>query len=276
MKGLLQFLVKNSIFLLFIGLEVLSIVLVVQNNEYPKSATFASTNRVVASVYSLTHTVTDYFHLRTENEDLAEENVALRNQITQLEACLAEQPDSLGLFHITSPFSFISAQVINQTAHQQKNFLTINKGEQDGVLPDRGVISKDGVVGVVATVSDHYALVIPILNPAFAVSCKIKRNGYIGSLQWDGLDYRYAQLTDIARHIEVKEGDTIVTSGVSDLFVADIPVGVIEKDELNESDAYHQIKVALAVDFRRLTNVCVVQNQDREEIEQLEEQSAHL
>lgn len=276
MKGLLQFLVKNSIFLLFIGLEVLSIVLVVQNNEYPKSATFASTNRVVASVYSLTHTVTDYFHLRTENEDLAEENVALRNQITQLEACLAEQPDSLGLFHITSPFSFISAQVINQTAHQQKNFLTINKGEQDGVLPDRGVISKDGVVGVVATVSDHYALVIPILNPAFAVSCKIKRNGYIGSLQWDGLDYRYAQLTDIARHIEVKEGDTIVTSGVSDLFVADIPVGVIEKDELNESDAYHHIKVALAVDFRRLTNVCVVQNQDREEIEQLEEQSAHL
>lgn len=276
MKGLLQFLVKNSIFLLFIGLEVLSIVLVVQNNEYPKSATFASTNRVVASVYSLTHTVTDYFHLRTENEDLAEENVALRNQITQLEACLAEQPDSLGLFHITSPFSFISAQVINQTAHQQKNFLTINKGEQDGVLPDRGVISKDGVVGVVATVSDHYALVIPILNPAFAVSCKIKRNGYIGSLQWDGLDYRYAQLTDIARHIEVKEGDTIVTSGVSDLFAADIPVGVIEKDELNESDAYHQIKVALAVDFRRLTNVCVVQNQDREEIEQLEEQSAHL
>lgn len=276
MKGLLQFLVKNSIFLLFIGLEVLSIVLVVQNNEYPKSATFASTNRVVASVYSLTHTVTDYFHLRTENEDLAEENVALRNQITQLEACLAEQPDSLGLFHITSPFSFISAQVINQTAHQQKNFLTINKGEQDGVLPDRGVISKDGVVGVVATVSDHYALVIPILNPAFAVSCKIKRNGYIGSLQWDGLDYRYAQLTDIARHIEVKEGDTIVTSGVSDLFAADIPVGVIEKDELNESDAYHQIKVALAVDFRRLANVCVVQNQDREEIEQLEEQSAHL
>lgn len=268
MKSLLQFLLKNSIFLLFVLLEILSLTLIIHYNEYAQSATFSSANRIVATIYATQNTINDYFHLKKDNQELINENIALRNQIAQLQAIYDNTSiDTL----ITSQYSFIPAKVINLTTHQQKNYLTINKGSKDGVKPDMGVISKNGVVGIVSAVSKHYALIIPLLHPNFSLSCKLQQNGHAGTLQWDGRDYRYAQLKDIGGHIDITLGDTIVTSGLSVIFPEGIPVATIYKDELRENNAYHTIDVALCVDFRKLHNVCIIKNHDLLEIQQLQQ-----
>lgn len=271
MKSLLQFLLKNSIFLLFVVLEIVSLILIIRHNEYAQSATFSSANRVAASIYSVSSTIEDYFLLKTENDGLIAENTALRNRIVQLQASAADTDDSISRTPDRSPFAFVPARVINLTTYQQKNHLTLDKGSLDGVAPDMGVINKDGVVGVVSAVSEHYALVIPLLHPDFAVSCKLRHNGHTGTLQWNGKDYRYAQLKDIGRHIGITEGDTVLTSGLSAIFPEDIPVGTVCKDILTDNDAYHTIEVALCVDFRRLHNVSIIQNRDLQEIQQLQQ-----
>ncbi|MCM1034274.1 MAG: rod shape-determining protein MreC [Paludibacter sp.] len=269
MKSLLQFLLRNSTFLLFVVLEVLSIILIVHYNEYAQSAIFSSTNRMTAGIYSTCNTISSYFQLRNENNVLTEENTALRNELSILRQQIEE--DSIAETLTTSPFSFVAAKIINLTTYQQKNYLTLNKGSKDGIMPNMGVINNDGVVGIVSTVSEHYALVIPILHQKFTVSGKLCKNGEIGTLHWDGKDYRYAKFNDIGRHISVSEGDTIVTSGLSAIFPEGIPIGVIYKDKVEEGDAYHNIDIALCVNFRRLRNVCIIQNSALQEIQQLQQ-----
>ncbi len=267
MKNLLQFLIRNSVLLLFLLLEVVSFVLLIQNNQYPYSATFSSANRVYASCYACYDNVIRYFRLRSENEGLVQENARLREQITYLQEIEADGWDSTENY---PDYAVIPARVVNYTGTQQKNYITINKGEANGVREDMGVVCERGVVGIVVAVSEHYSVVIPIINHALSISCRLKEDGSIGTLQWDGRDFRYAQLMDIGRHIMVREGDTIITSGVSTIFPKGIPVGVVEKDELTDNDSFHNIEVALATDFRRMQNVYILKQNYSEEIRGLE------
>lgn len=268
MKNLLQFLIRNSVILLFLLLEVISFVLLIHNNHYPNSATFSSANRIYASCYACYDNVIRYFRLRSENEGLVEENAHLKEQITYLRETIEDSHDSIENY---PDYSIIAARVVNYTGSQQKNYITINKGAADGVTEDMGVVCDRGVVGIIVAVSAHYSVVIPIINHALSVSCRLKDDGCIGTLQWDGKDCRYAQLMDIGRHITVREGDTIITSGVSTIFPKGIPVGVVRKDKLTDRDSFHNIEVALATDFRRMQNVYILRQNYSEEIKRLEE-----
>ncbi len=269
MKTLLQFLLRYSIFFMFVAMEVLAFVLMTHKNAYQRNAVLASCNRVTASMYAAETAVVGYFGLREENERLAEENVELRNKINELENVIecgvAYGEEYVSVEH---DVEYVGAQVVNLSVNQARNYLTINKGERDGVGTDMGVRCKEGVVGIVSAVSDRFAVVIPLLNPDISISCRLKKNDYIGSLQWEGRDPRYAGLKDVARHIEIAVGDTIVTSGLSAIFPKDIPVGVVEEDRLEEGDVYHTIKVRLFADFRRLGKVSVIKNNcAREQVE---------
>ena len=275
MKTLLQFLAKYSILLLFLLLETVAFILLVRHNNYPQSAIFSSANRLSASIYEASSAVTGYFDLRSQNTKLMEENADLRNKINELENLAEPQREDTAARYIYADkdIEYKAAKVINSTTNLQRNYLTINKGIRDGVMPDMGVASADGVVGIVSSASEKFAVVIPILNPLLSVSCKLKKNGYAGSLHWNGNDYRYAGLQDIARHIDVSKGDTVVTSGLSDVFPGNMPIGVIEKVELTESDAYYKIKVRLAVNFKTLQYVTVIENKNRKERLQLEQEA---
>ena len=272
MRTLLQFLVKYSILLLFLVLEIVAFILLVRHNNYPQSAVLSSANRVSATLYEAGSTVSDYFSLRTQNRVLMDENAELRNRIAALENKLESvEEDSLAQYvYADKNIEVRAAKVINNSTHLQRNYMTLNKGERDGVGIDMGVVSKEGVVGIVSAVSEKYAVVIPVLNPKVSISCKLRKNGYVGTLHWDGKDYRFAELQDIARHIDVNEGDTIVTSGYSDVFPENLPVGIIDKAELTESDAYYNIKVRLAVNFKTIEYVSVIENKNREEQKLLE------
>ncbi|MCL1867838.1 MAG: rod shape-determining protein MreC [Paludibacter sp.] len=263
MKNLIKFLIKYSYILLFIALEVVAFVLISNNKSYQRSVILSSSNAVAANMYALSNNVVEFFNLRTANNNLSEENTELKNKIIELQNLLAsrqhEQADSLR-YNIPPEmqYRFIQAKVIGSTTNKVINYITLNKGETNGVRPDMGVVSDRGVVGIVKTVSEHFSIVIPLLNPRFQLSCKFENNNYVGSLQWHGEDYRFSNLVDIARHVEIHKNDTIVTSGLTRSFPAGIPVGTIEEFHINESDPYYTIKVRLMVDFRTLTHVSIV------------------
>lgn len=275
MRKLLLFLARYSIVGLFLVLEIISFAMFINSDKYPKSVFFSSSNSIVSHLYYVTSFVSDFFSLKPENEKLLKENTDLKNQIAVLENKLAAANigDSIDLFYYINPekeYRFIPAKIINNTTNQARNFITLNRGEIDGILPDMGVVSAEGVVGIVQTVSTRFSTVISVLNPMSQISSKIVRNSYCGPLVWDGIDYRYATLTDIPRHVELYVGDSIVTSGLTTTFPEGIPIGVIENFTIGEGDAFYNIKVRLAVNFRTISNVNVFDYINKEEQLELE------
>ena len=280
MQTLLKFILRYGNFLLFILLEVAAFMLVGWSNAYPRSSVLSTANRFVAWQYEVVSEVTGYFGLKGVNERLAAENAALRTQLENSGLWEESDADTTKILstNYKSPFKgdlegpriiYREGKVVQMTMNGMRNYLTVNRGEEDGVYEGMGIRNEEGAVGIVATVGKHYAVVLPIINIETHLSCRFLKNDYIGTLQWDGRDTRFAELADVATHLEVNIGDTIVTSGLSTSFPAGIPVGVVEDCRLDEGASYYTVRVRLATDFRRLRYIEMIDNEDMEEIQGL-------
>lgn len=271
MQSLLKFIQKYSNFLIFFILEVVAFLLLTNYNEYPKSSVLSTSNAIVAFNYKIANDVVSYFRLSSVNNQLQEENATLRNQIAELQNLIEDSVEQSEYTYSHLDYTCIPAKVIQLSTNKQHNFLTINKGLRDRVYKGMGVRNNEGIVGIVTTVSNNFAVVIPVINTNCRISAKFLKNGYYGTIEWDGKDYRYAKLTDIASHLLVEVGDTIVTSGLSPVFPEDIPLAIVEKAELKEGDSYYTIKVKLKTDFRKLNYVQLIDNHTHnEEIDLIE------
>ena len=258
MQNLLKILLRYSNFLVFIALEVAAFLLISMNNTYPRSSILSTANQFVAWQHAQISEISEYFSLRSQNEQLAAENTALRNQI-----CLMDSTRN------SAPIHYETAKVVQMTTDRLHNYLTINRGSKDGIERGQGVRNEDGVVGIVRTVGRKYSVVQPLINTQTNLSCRFAKNDYIGTLVWDGKDCRFALLTDVAAHMVVNPGDTIITSGLSPVFPEGIPVGIVENSTLHEGESYHTIRVRICTNFKRLKYVDVVQNADQKELEEL-------
>lgn len=272
MRNLLRFLLRYHSFLLFLVFEVISLILIFSYNNYQRVKFLNSSSWTIGSIYNLNNSVVDYFHLKRVNDDLASQNALLRNMLQEniLERLENRQlTDSL----TGKTFTFISAQVVNNSANKQYNYLTLNKGYIHGIKSDMGIICSDGVVGVINHVSKHYSTGISLLNKRLSISAKIKKNGNYGSLAWDGINFRKAQLREIPIHIPVEVGDTIVTSGYSAIFPEGVMVGTIHDFEIRNGSNYYTIEVDLSTNFKAISYVDIVQNVKQTEIRQLEKKN---
>lgn len=275
MRNLLNFLLKYNYWFLFILLEAISFILLFRFNNYQGSVFFTSSNALVGGVYELTNQVTGYFHLKGTNENLVQENVALRLQNEALREALQElTADSSGIQRIRQEalqeYEMYKAKVINNSLIYSDNYLTINKGEKDGIRNDMGVISGNGMVGIVYQTSRHYSIVIPVLNSKSSISCKVKRSEYFGFLGWDGDSPEYAVVRDMPRHSILSLGDTIVTSGHSAVFPAGVPVGSVEDISDSNDGLSYLVKIKLFTDYANLQDVCVIEKKNKQEQRTLE------
>ena len=276
MRNLLNFFLKYNYWFLFIFLEVISFVLLFRFNNYQGSAFFTSSNQVAGMVYESANRVTGYFHLKTINDGLVQKNVELELQVEHLRSALMElTADSTEIEHMKSNallgYDIYRASVINNSLTHADNYITLNKGENDGIRREMGVISGSGVVGIVYQTSPNYSVVIPILNSKSSISCKIKRSDYFGFLKWDGGSSQYATVKDMPRHSLFTLGDTIVTSGHSAVFPGGIPVGTVEDMSDSHDGLSYLLKVKLFTDFGRLSDVRVIAKKAQEERLELEE-----
>lgn len=286
MKKLINFLLAYGFIFIFLGLELLSFLLVVNDNYFQRSAFFAFCSEVSGVVYEKEEDVLDYLDLRSVNEDLAQENVTLRTKLIELDnrcRSMAQSPYNVGTITLNPDevYTCYSAKVINNSTDRINNYITLNRGYKDGLRQEMCVISGRGVVGIVKAVSTHFAVVMPILNTKTQISCKIKGKGInptdtigvvkdIGSLVWYGGDYRYAYMEQVPRHVPIHRGDQVVTSGYSDFFPEDLLIGTIESYSKASNDNYYEIKVRLAVNFKTLSYVEILNYQYKREQESLE------
>ena len=229
---------------------------------------WSSANRVVASTNQLKTSVLEYLLLKEENMLLAEENAQLKSLLMELQNTneMANEIDSQYIYsHLD--WDYIPAKVIDISTNKQHNYLILNKGKRDGIQSDMGVIAEEGIVGIVSTVSDKYSLVVPLIHTKISISCRLMTNGQIGGTNWDGRDYRNINLTHIARHITLNEGDTVVTSGLTPVFPEGLMVGVVEEAILKPSNDYYHATIKLSTDYRRVKYVQVLHNLNKEELE---------
>ena len=263
MRNLIQFLRRSSNFLIFLILEVVAFILICSFNEYQYSSVLSSANRLTAGVNNIKTSIGDYFTLRTDNIKLSEENARLKNELMQLanQLELEIECDSQYLYsHLD--WDYIPAKVIDVSTNKQHNYLTINKGLRDGIEVDMGVIGVDGVVGIVSAVGEKYALVVPIIHTKISISCRLKSNDQIGGTDWDGRNYQYVNLIEIPHHVALNTGDTVQTSGLTNVFPEGIMVGIVTESELNKGDNYHHAKMQLCTDYKSLKYVQVLRNKN--------------
>ena len=271
MERLLNFVYQYRAFFTFLLLELICAWMIVENNQYQSTKFFNSSNKLAANLIGISQGVREYFSLRVINADLAEENAKLRTQLEKRNQSLY----TLGVREIKDPaiinrFEYVSAKVVNNSTALFKNYITINQGRNAGIEPGMAVISSDGVVGKVKSVSDHYSVLISLLNIDENVSSVIKRTQHFGTAKWDGTNPRIINLMYVPRHVQPLAGDTIVTSGYNAIFPAGVLVGVIKEVNLKEEALFYDIKVELAQDFGKLAFVEIVKSNLKNERDSLE------
>ena len=190
MRNLLDFVVKYAYVIIFLVLEALCLTLLFSTNPYQRYGFATSANVVTGAIAEKWSGVVQYIGLADENEALKKENADLRNR---LEAYRRSSIPVLG----KKGFDYISASVISATTNREKNAITVNAGKNAGVENEMGVIGRDGVVGIVSSVSDKYSVIMPIIHPDARISVKLAENGYFGSLSWDGRDVRVATFSEV-------------------------------------------------------------------------------
>ena len=270
MRSLFRFLLRNYFLMMFLILEAISLVLIVSLNDYQRVTFFNSSNNFAGTIYERFSNLDDYFSLGRTNARLAAENASLRKQlqmrIMNQENYPINRPDT-----VEAPaYIFTSAKVISNSVNKQFNYITINKGSRHGIKPDMGIINADGVVGVITNVSQNYSTGLSLLNKRLLIPAKITTNNYFGSLVWDGEHYNTADLKEIPFHVIVNVGDTVVTSGYSNIFPDGMMIGIIKKFGVVSGTNFYDIKVELSTNFKTLKYVEVVQNTKRAELIKLE------
>ena len=272
MLQILNFLIKHNHWFLFILLEGISFVLLFSFNNYQSASMFTSTNEVAGNIYSMISDVDGYFTLNDENQALLEHNKELISEIEALKEELATLKDSSAIAAFPDgKFRFNTARAVNNSLNKLQNFITIDKGENDGIGSEMGVFNDKGVVGIIYQTSGNFSLVMPLLNSKSMLSCRVKGSNSFCTLRWHGEELQYSYLIDLPRYAIFQQGDTVVTSGFSSIFPADIPVGEIERLEDSDDGMFYRARVRLFVDFASIDNVFVVGNDNKKEQDTLEQ-----
>lgn len=273
MEGLIRFLKRFYFLILFLILETIALFMAIGSDVQRSSVFLNSANVVSGFLYDWMQNYVQYFHLKDENKNLIKEYIELKNSSEAAFFMDTTKFYAKGDTISSRKFLYKHALVLKNSIHKSNNFITLNKGENQGVRPDMGVVAANGIVGIITSSSKNYSIALTVLNSAIGLSAKLKRNQYFGSLIWDGKDYRYAVLKEIPNHLELNIGDTIVTSGYSAIFPKGVLIGSIADFKKNSKDNFYTIKVKLSVDFKKLNNVIIIENLHQKEQLQLEEQT---
>lgn len=274
MRNLIIFIRRYFNFFLFLVIEAICLIFVFRTNNYQRAAFLNSANRLSGHLYERYNGVEYYFHLKETNDSLVAENTRLRNQllaVNEVDTASKVITDTAG----QRKFLVMPAKVVNNSVNTLINYITIERGRNQGVEPNMGVISTSGVVGIVRSVSDNYAVVLSLLNKDTRISARLSRSGNFGSVRWNGNSPLYGTLTDIPRNVQIYKGDSVVTSGYSTIFPPNILIGYADAFKEQSSSNFHIIRIRFATNFYNLQYVYVVRNLMSEEQKQLEESVPH-
>ena len=262
MQQIIYFFLRNKNFLLFLSLFLLSIFINFRSNSYTSSKIINSSNVVVVYLYNNLTSIKNYFNLIEENKKLIEENQFLRLRIINTESDTISNSIN---------YNITNGNVIKNSYNLTKNYITLDIGRNQGVEVDFGVISSNGVIGIVDKISSNYSRVISILNTNINLNAKLKTSNHFGTLSWNGENPSYVQLKDLPKQAILKIGDTITTGGNSLIFPKGILIGSIKSYKLDNSQNYLELEVKLFNDMSNINHVYIIENKKINEIRSLDE-----
>jgi len=265
MQQIINFLLRYKNSLLYVLLLLIALSITIKSHSYHKSKFFNSANSISGNIYQTSFNISSYFNLNSENKRLLEENLRLRNLLFNQKNI----SDSI-ITDSTLNYTVTSAQIIKNSYSKPMNYITINKGSIHGIKQDMGVITSQGILGIIENTSTNFSSVQSILNTKSNINAKIKNTNYFGSLIWNAEDPNIVQLTDVPRLVALHIGDTIVTGAMSSIFPENIPIGTIKEFNLNSSKSYYNINIDLFNNMTNLKNVYIINTIKREEILELE------
>lgn len=255
----------------FILLEVAALLMLSHNNQLQRLWIARISHGFMARTWGTTQAISDYFSLKGQNDRLALENDSLQRIVRSYELAAKEADPASRPVLMDNGFNYIPATIIKSSSNTQHNYLIIDKGSEDGVARNSGVITTNGVIGIVDAVSPHYSYAISFLNTELFISARLGESGAVGPLAWDGTSSDGAILKEIPLQFKFEPGDTVYTSGYSSIFPPDIPIGVAGESKIING-ATNEIKVRLFQNHKALKYVTVVGNTRAEEIEAIENQ----
>jgi rod shape-determining protein MreC len=269
MRNLYLFLRKHYFYFLFLLLEVASLVFYFNGNEYPNAAMTNWSAELTGSVNRLFRNISEYFALKKNNLVLTEEIALLQSRMPE-----AFYKADTATFFLKDTmyrveYRYIAAKVISNSTNKRNNFLMINKGKIHGIQNHMGVIIGNRVVGQVVGVSQHFSWVMSVLNKDSRISSKFKKNDQLVNVEWGGGSYRYGSVKEIPKHFQIVKGDTIITSGNSEIFPEGILVGTIKDFNIASDENFNSATVLFSTDFNSLGYVEVVIDLMRSEKEDL-------
>ncbi|NQY68516.1 MAG: rod shape-determining protein MreC [Flavobacteriales bacterium] len=269
MKVIIAFILKHYFLLMFVTFEFFSISLLVLNNDFHNASYFNSSNSFIGQIYENYSNLTGYLALTKKNDALAKENAKLKSmaQISYMRYDVTNG-NSRTVTSFEPQYEFIAAKVVNNSVNKRTNYITINKGSNQGIKRGMGVIFNDAVIGIVKNVSESYSSIVSILHTDSKISAKINSSDYFGSVIWEGNDYNKVLLKEIPNHVKINQGDTISTSAFSSIFPENMLIGFADTSENDNSGLFINVEVNLYLDFKKLSHVYVVNNlKGKEKIE---------
>lgn len=270
MQPLIRFFLKYYNAFLFIGLEILAFMLIINANYYQQSKYISFSGNISGKVNTAYSNITQYFSLRYSNRILAEENAILHKQ--QLYSFLRTDSKTVVINDTTyrQMYEYEQAKVISNSTNKLNNFIMLDKGRLQGVKPNMGIIGPNGIIGIVKHVSDNFSLVSSVLNSKTKISARLKRTDHVGTILWKGGDDAHVQMNDVPIHVKLKVGDTVSSSGYSLAFPQGLPLGTIDLVETNSSNDFYSLRIKLFCDFNNLSYVYIVKNLMKDELDVLE------
>lgn len=256
---------------IFILMEVAAVAMLRSTSTMQNIWLNRISHRTAAALWGVGENVRSHFHTRRLNDELAAENARLKERLRVLGDSGGEE--GMPVRH-NDGFRYSPATVVKVGRGTAHNYIIIDKGSEDGIIPQSGIITDKGIVGIVSAVDKHYSYGLTLINSSVSVSVRIGdgAEGVTAPLKWDGRSRDGAMVGDIPPHHRINPGDTVRTSGYSSIFPADIPVGIIGKTRLVDGSS-QQADVMLFQDFNSLRYVTVTENEDKDEISSLERRS---
>jgi len=250
-------------------LETVSLSLFFNFNEFQNTAVYNISSTLTGGINITYRNISEYFSLKKTNQTLVEEMAKLHSRLPD-----AYYKSDVYSFYRNDTvyqlqYRYISAKVVSNTTNLRNNFLMINKGSLQGVRNHMGVIIGNRIVGQVVSVSAHFSWVMSMLNKDSKISGKFKKNNQLVNVEWSGGNYRYGSVKEIPKHIDIKEGDTIITSGNSEIFPEGILIGTISDFTVATDENFNYGTILFSTDFNSIGYVEIVVDLMRKEKEDL-------
>lgn len=273
MRSIYYLFSRFYVVIIFVILEIFAISLVIQSHKYQEVKFLNTSNAVSGNILGYVNSFYSFIHLGANNKALMEENVRLKAQIKYQNKYLIDSilPVNSELYS----FEYIPAKIVNNSINKNINYITLDKGSKDGIVKGLGVVSSNGVVGVITNVSENFSLLMSVISIKSLIGVRHKNTNALGNLRWNGNDPYTLQVDNLSKTLPIKKNDTIVTAGFSSIFPPDIVVAKVKRLKPEESTSFYEMDVELTNNINSLSYVYIVKNSKKKEIENLQSQATN-